>query len=240
MNTQMRAIFTIVDYSREPQLTKLYNDGPIPIRFATHGHGMADDTVLDYLGFGENKKSIMISLLSLERAHSLFYTLEEKLHLKKPGKGIAFSVPISSMTRFLSSLIETNHFKDSFLQKEEEQHMPISYQHELIITIVTKGYFQEVKAAASASGAKGGTLIHALGLGGEEAQKFLGISIQPEKDIILIVVKKDEKNKIMKAITDAVGINTPGKGIAFSLPVDCALGLSEATLPDLAQIEEQL
>ena len=110
--------------------------------------------------------------------------------------------------------------------------MPAEYPYELIISIITKGHFPEVKAAASAAGARGGTLIHALGLGGEEAQKFLGISIQPEKDIILIVVNREEKNKVMKAIAEAAGINTEGKGIIFSLPVDSALGLSQVELPN--------
>ena len=101
------------------------------------------------------------------------------------------------------------------------------HEHELIVAIITKCCFAEVKAAANSAGARGGTLIHALGMGGEEAQKFLGISIQPEKDIILIVVRREEKNKVMKAIAEAAGINTQGKGIIFSLPVDSAIGLSE-------------
>ena len=110
--------------------------------------------------------------------------------------------------------------------------MAYDYPYELIISITTKGHLPEIKAAASAAGARGGTLIHALGLGGEEAQKFLGISIQPEKDIVLIVVKKEDKSKVIGSISKAVGINTEGKGIIFSLPVDSALGLSEVELPN--------
>ncbi|WP_410496918.1 P-II family nitrogen regulator [Cellulosilyticum sp. ST5] len=231
MNKQMRAVFTIVDYSRGKQIADIYINEQIPIRIVTHGHGMADSVILDYLGLGENKKSIMISLLSPERTKRIFSILEEKMYIKKPGKGIAFSVPVSSMTSFLSSIVEADSTKNTELIKEDELNMADGYQHELIISIITKGHFPEVKAAASAAGAKGGTLIHALGLGGEEAQKFLGISIQPEKDVILIVVRKDEKNKVMKAIAEAAGINTEGRGISFSLPVDCALGLSETAIP---------
>ena len=64
-------------------------------------------------------------------------------------------------------------------------------------------------------------------MGAEEAQKFLGIAIQPEKEIILNVVQRDEKNKVMSAIAEAAGINTQGRGIIFSLPVDYAIGLSK-------------
>ena len=232
MSKQMRAVFTIVDYSRSKQIADIYKNEHVPLRLVTHGHGMVDSTTLDYLGFGENKKSIMISLLSAERTKHIFSVLSETMDLRKAGKGIAFSVPISSMSRFLSTIVELDSTKNLQASKEDEPSMPGEYQYELIISIITKGHFTEVKAAASAAGARGGTLIHALGLGGEEAQKFLGISIQPEKDVILIVVKREERNKVMKAISEAAGINTQGKGILFSLPVDSTLGLSEVELPN--------
>lgn len=232
MSKQMRAVFTIVDYSRGEQIADIYKNEHIPLRLVTHGHGMVDSNTLDYLGFGENKKSIMISLLSAARTKYIFSVLSETMDLRKAGKGIAFSVPISSMSRFLSTIVELDSTKNIPISKEDEPSMLGEYPYELIISIITKGHFPEVKAAASTAGARGGTLIHALGLGGEEAQKFLGISIQPEKDIILIVVKREEKTKVMKAISEAAGINTQGKGIIFSLPVDSALGLSEVELPN--------
>lgn len=232
MSRQMRAVFTIVDYSRSEEIAEIYKSEKVPIRFATHGHGAADSEVLNYLGFGENKKSVMISLLTVERSNRLITVAEEKMHLSKPGKGIIFSVPVSAMTAFLAELVSRDGENNTEITKESEIKMSREHQHELIVTIVTKGYFPDVKAAANAAGARGGTLIHALGLGGEEAQKFLGISIQPEKDIILVVVRREEKGKVMKAIADAAGINTQGRGIIFSLPVDSAFGLSETPLQE--------
>ena len=69
-------------------------------------------------------------------------------------------------------------------------------------------------------------------MGGDEAQKFLGIAIQPEKEIILNVVRREEKNGVMSAIAEAAGINTQGRGIIFSLPVDHAMGLAKAITPE--------
>ncbi len=233
MNKQMRAVFTILDYSRYEEAAEMFENEGVPVRFAMHGHGAADSDILDYLGFGENKKSIMISLLTAARADKVIVTAAKKLQLDKPGKGIVFSVPISSMTVFLSGLLDLDEQKHSTeADKESEIEMSYQYSHELIVTIITKGFFPEVKTAANQAGARGGTLIHALGLGGEEAQKFLGISIQPEKDIILIVVNREDRNKVMKAIADAAGINTQGKGIIFSMPVDAAFGLSESNIID--------
>ena len=68
-----------------------------------------------------------------------------------------------------------------------------------------------------------------MGLGGEEAAKFLGISIQPEKDVVFIVVGKDDRDEVMKNIMEEAGIMTENKGICFSLPVDTALGLAGKT-----------
>ena len=79
--------------------------------------------------------------------------------------------------------------------------------------------------AAKAAGATGGTLVHARGLGSKEAIKYLGITMQPEKDLVLILAPADKRHAIMENITREVGLNTPGKGICFSLPVNSARGL---------------
>ncbi len=230
MSEQMRAVFSIVDYGKSEDIIKIYNQQSIPVSLVTHGHGAADSEMLNYLRFGENKKCIIISLMTAERAGRFILSAEEQLQLSEPGRGIIFSVPISSMTAFLAELIRRDGEKYTENSKESEQKMSADYQHELIVAIITKGFFPEVKAAANSAGAKGGTLIHSLGLGGKEAQKFLGISIQPEKDVILIIVRRQEKNKVMKAIADAAGISTQGRGIIFSVPVDSAFGLSEAPM----------
>lgn len=223
MSKQMRAVFSIVDYSKGDMIAEVYKKEKVPVFFATHGNGSADSSVLELLGFGENKKSVMISVLDLPSSERVFEAVDEKMHIRKPGTGIMFSVPLTGATAFLVGLTEQN--KEQAAEKGREATMA-QHEFELIITIITKGYFPEVKAAANAAGARGGTLIHALGMGGEEAQKFLGIAIQPEKDVIFNVVRREEKNKIMKAIADASGINTQGRGIIFSLPVDAAMGLS--------------
>ena len=227
MSKKMRAVFSIVDYSKGDLIAEIYKKQNVPVFFSTHGNGSAPSAVLELLGFGENKKSIMISVLDIPRSEQIFAAVEEKMNISKPGKGIMFSVPLTGATAFLAGLTDSG--TTDAAQKGRDFEMA-QHEYELIITIVTKGYSQDVKAAANAAGARGGTLIHALGMGSEEAQKFLGITIQPEKDLILNVVRREEKVTIMKAIAEASGINTQGRGIIFSLPVDAAMGLS---LPDL-------
>ena len=100
------------------------------------------------------------------------------------------------------------------------------YKQELIIVISNQGYVDEIMETAKQYGATGGTVVHGRGTANEEAVKFFGITIQPEKEIILIVISNDKKSAIMKAITDKHGLNTETKAICFSLPVSETAGFN--------------
>ena len=92
---------------------------------------------------------------------------------------------------------------------------------ELIICIVNQGYEETVIQAANTIGVTGGTYLGAHGIAQLDAEKFFGISIHPEKQIVLMVVPKDKKNDILSVLYDSVGISKEAQGIAFSMPVDC-------------------
>lgn len=97
---------------------------------------------------------------------------------------------------------------------------------ELIVAIINRGFSELVMDSARASGATGGTILNARGTVVEQAQKIMGISIQPEKEVVLILTQKEQRNEIMTGICKTAGLNTAGKGIIFSLPVDDVLGIS--------------
>ena len=96
---------------------------------------------------------------------------------------------------------------------------------ELVVAIVNQGFGDSVMDAARACGARGGTIINARGTARQEAEKKFDILIHPEKEIVLILAKNDIKDNILHAIYKEVGLDTPGQGIAFSTPVDDAIGL---------------
>ena len=104
----------------------------------------------------------------------------------------------------------------------------MKFSHEMIMCIVNAGYYDEVMKVAKEQGARGGTVISARGTANPEAEKFFNIAVQPEKDIVLIVVPSEIKEKLMKALYTEVGLDSPGQGIAFSLPIDDAVGLTKA------------
>ena len=84
-----------------------------------------------------------------------------------------------------------------------------------------------VMTAAKKAGAMGGTTISGRGLETEKVIKFLGISIVPEKDVILILAPDEIKNNIMNSIVEDCGLKTEGAGICFSLPVEDAVGIKQ-------------
>ena len=99
-------------------------------------------------------------------------------------------------------------------------------EFELIVTITNRGYSDFVVVAARNAGASGVTIINGRGTGVHEKDSILGVSIQPEKELVLTLVKKEEKSKVMKAIVDGSNLNKEGKGICFSLPVQDVAGIN--------------
>lgn len=81
--------------------------------------------------------------------------------------------------------------------------------------------------AARSAGARGGTVMHARGTADEEVQKFFNIPLQPEKELVMIIVKSDIRDSVLQHLYKEVGLDTPARGIAFSMPADKAVGLSD-------------
>ena len=94
-----------------------------------------------------------------------------------------------------------------------------------ILAIVNNGYSEVAMDAAKACGAKGGTILHGRGTISKDAEKFFNISIQPEKEIVMILAQNDLIDGILKGLYNAIGSKTPAQGIAFALPVDDVMGI---------------
>ena len=98
--------------------------------------------------------------------------------------------------------------------------------HELIICIVNNGFSDTVMEAAKEAGARGGTVLNARGTANKEAEAFFHIAIQPEKEVVMILVPLNVKDAVLHSRYEKAGLNTMGQGIAFALPVDNVVGLT--------------
>ena len=100
-------------------------------------------------------------------------------------------------------------------------------KYEAIFCVVNAGFSDNVMAAARKAGAGGGTILKGRGAAPREAEEIFKITIQPEKEIVMILVGADIKDRVLRAIYDDAGLGSAGQGIAFSLPIERAVGLSD-------------
>lgn len=212
---------TIVDRKIGKKYRELYVENEQHVMFSSLGQGTASSEVLDYLGLEGAEKVVLFSVHEEEEWVFIKKQLQQKLKIDAPGGGIAFTIPLSSIggKKVLQFLLEGKNY-----HKEEESTLKDTV-HELIVVIANQGNIDIVMDAAREAGAYGGTVIHARGTGMEIAEKFMGVSIAAEKEMIFIVTKKEQKNSIMSAIMEKAGMESRAKSIVFSLPVTDTAGL---------------
>ena len=104
--------------------------------------------------------------------------------------------------------------------------MSVNQKFSLVVTIVNKGYSDYVIDASRRAGASGGTVITGRGSGDYESENFLGVVIQPEKEVVLTAVKNSNKDKVMKTIADDLSLKEERRGFCFSLPIEQISGVA--------------
>lgn len=104
--------------------------------------------------------------------------------------------------------------------------------YQLITCIVERGRAEQVADAALGAGAQGVTIYAARGRGVRERLMFLGYLIDPEKEVVLTVSRKDQAHAIFDTVVKAARIDEPGKGFAFMQGVERVAGfLTDRNIP---------
>lgn len=109
--------------------------------------------------------------------------------------------------------------------------------YEVIFAIVNAGYAEEAMEVARGQGVRGGTILNARGVARDNEAAFFGITIQPDKEILMMVVEHDIRDQVLSALYKEMGMAKKAKGIAFSLPVSDAAGLAPIPTPQPAEAE---
>ena len=214
-------MMTITKRSMGRRMLAFYEQNGLSAILCTLAKGTATSEMLDCFGLEVTEKMVMVSVVTVDTWKKVKHGLEDRFQIDVPGTGIAFLMPLSSVggKKVLQFLV------DGQLCEKVEESVMKDTKYELIVVIANHGYSEMVMEAAREKGAGGGTVIHAKGTGLEKAEKFLGVSIADEKEIIHIVAKTVDKNAIMKSIMDNAGINSKAKSVVFSLPVTDTAGL---------------
>ena len=157
---------------------------------------------------------------------SLIRKLTNEMWIDLPGRGIALAVPLSS----IGGRDTLGYFSGGEDTEKESEETTVETKAqdrktELIVVICEKGHTDLVMDAARSAGARGGTVTRAKGTGAQYTDKFFGLSIAEEKEIIYIVSSSENKSAIMTQIMTQAGSASPAHAVVFSLPVTDTAGL---------------
>ena len=103
--------------------------------------------------------------------------------------------------------------------------------HEVIFAIVNSGFAEDVMDIARELGVRGGTILNARGVVKEDAAAFFGITLHADKEILMMVVDKEIRDKVLNALYKEMGLGKKSQGIVFSLPVSDVAGLAMPVEP---------
>lgn len=102
----------------------------------------------------------------------------------------------------------------------------------LITAVVQRGKADDVAQAAIGAGAQGATIAFGRGQGVRERLGLLGLAIQPEKEIITIVIEESLLDQVVDAMVRAGKLDQPGIGFLYVTPVERTIGLMAPTQRD--------
>ena len=202
----------------------MFKEENIPIQYVFHAQGTATSEVMDMLGLDGVDKNVLMSMMSKEWADEMRKKLRKKLHLGMPNTGIAFTLVMSGGSGHIVQIMEGMEPEERKSAERNETDMTEN-EYSMIMAIVNQGFSEEVMNAARPMGASGGTVFHSRRVGTKEAMKFWKISVQEEREVVLILAQKEDKLAIMQEIGKQCGMNSKAQGIVMSLPVDGIEGL---------------
>ena len=214
-------LMTVVKRKDAAEYEEFYRNRGVRVVYNARCNGTANAKTLNLLGIERTEKSLLIATVTGPTLKTLKRELSYEMKIDLPDRGVAMAVPLSGIggSRTLEyftagQCIPEEHFT-------EERGMECT--KELIIAIYQKGYTDLVMDAAREAGARGGTTINAKGTAAQ-TEKFFGIALAEEKEIVMIVSTSEQKKDIMKAIMQKAGVETKAHAVVFSLPVTDTAG----------------
>ena len=112
----------------------------------------------------------------------------------------------------------------------------------LIIAFISENKTNKVLKAARENGATGVTVInHARGEGLEPAKTFLGLNLETQRDVVLLIVEEHLARTILEKIAQVGGFEEKlGAGIALQIDVEDVVGISHQMRKLTAVVEEKI
>ena len=223
----IKILLTIVTHGLLDDVLRVLQHHELEAQFATLGHGTASSEIRDLLGIGTTEKDVVFTLAPQQKLRRVLTDLSSHLHLAKAGHGIAFAVELDSINA--SALNSLTRFMPEEAIKEESP-MNKEHTHEVILTVLDGDQTDLAFAAAKEAGCRGGTVIKGRRVSGGQARKIFSLIVQPEKELLMILVPAKDCKAIMKAMVNKVQQETGERIVVFALPVSDVMGLTNYDL----------
>lgn len=219
---RLKLLVAIVDRDKGRTAVEVCRAQGLPFDYLCMGKGTANSQILDYFGLSETEKDVVITLVPESRVREMMIRVDEHFHLSHPGRGILFTLPLSAVSGQVARLLDGGQEACA----EEVSAMERTVKYDLILAVVNRDGVDTVMDAARSCGARGGTVVHARSVDAEKRESMPGFALQPEREIVAILARRENKLEIMGTVNRAAGPDTECRGIVFSLPVEDMMGLS--------------
>lgn len=213
----------------EKKIGKAFAELHIPIYYQCMGEGTASSEILNICGLCGTKRLLTLSILPAPLAENFFASVSEYLLLERRGGGIAVTIPVTGMQDVIRKiLVERNGQEYLKEAKREAVNMDKKEtEYSMVLVAANYGYSDEIIDAARKAGAKGGTVIKGRRRGEKSILQLLGVTIQEEQEITVMVVPRDKTTDVMVEISHTCGLATPAHGVVLSVPVEGIMGVEE-------------
>jgi len=94
---KMKLLFSIVDRGVGDKIVDTCKKHGVYFNIICLGRGTANTEILNFLGIGETDKDIVLSSVVEDKIDEILKVLVDEMEFNKPGKGIAFTIPIGSV-----------------------------------------------------------------------------------------------------------------------------------------------
>ncbi|MBR2431341.1 MAG: P-II family nitrogen regulator [Clostridia bacterium] len=214
-------LITIVRRYDANEYEEFYSSEGVGVVYTTPCNGTAHAKTLNLLGIERTEKSMLLSTVTSQTLKRLKRHLTMNMKIDLPDRGVTMAIPLSGVggNRTLE-FFNAGQKTSENIQTEDNS---MESTHELIVAIYERGYTDMVMDAAREAGAAGGTTINAKGTAAG-AEKFFGLTLAVEKEIVFIVSDVNKKKDIMKAIMQKAGVDSKAHALVFSLPVSDTAG----------------
>lgn len=94
---KLKLLITVVNRSKTELFLDLISSFECNMQMSVNANGTASTDMLQYLGLSDSNKAVIFSVIRENREEAVLKMLEEKFKTVKKGKGIAFTVSLTSV-----------------------------------------------------------------------------------------------------------------------------------------------